>query len=493
VRDFSRRIRIAFTGVRNTVSVFRTLCTLTRIETSRLGNTTADFGDLAADVLPLSESIQRSGEGVLEAAARLDESVQGAIARGAELRRSQTEQLPGLISGINQGLQAFEERRRRALETSGHQASEYKALAGAMDNVVSSIQFHDITRQQVENVLHALRPLASVRDAKRSASGETRALLTLQAAQLARAAEIFASSVERMEADLDSVSTRGQSMAEGCRNLMGDSTDENGSFFVRMEGRFTAILNLLGKCTQAQSEMEDTAGTLRETIDKMRTSVSEIRNVELGIQRIAINATIRATHIGPAGDALNVIAEVMQRLALDSNSHTEAVHEALDAMSDAVNCAAGGTCEETAAARAGADRAIEEMRSRVLEMHASSESTFSRVEQIAVLSARLASEIATLRAGFTAGRVFAEVVAGARRELERVGERGGIEHGGIEHGETAAMAQSRHLENLVETYTMQTQRDVHESVVRGAERIAQSGAGVEILEDGDLGGNVELF
>ena len=63
VGELSHRIRLAFSGLRNTVTVFRTLCTLTRIETSRLGGASAGFSDLADEVAPLSESIQATGEG----------------------------------------------------------------------------------------------------------------------------------------------------------------------------------------------------------------------------------------------------------------------------------------------------------------------------------------------------------------------------------------------------------------------------------------------
>ena len=101
VRDLSCRIRLAFAGLRNTVSIFRTLCTLTRIETSRLGNTGADFGDLAAEVRPLSESIQASGRGVLEASSRLDQGVQSAIRSGSDLRVRQLKELPALIAGCH--------------------------------------------------------------------------------------------------------------------------------------------------------------------------------------------------------------------------------------------------------------------------------------------------------------------------------------------------------------------------------------------------------
>src|SRR5579871_703473 len=79
VHGLSCRIRHAFGGLRNMVSAFRALCTLTRIETSRVGKEGNDFGDLAAEVAPLSESIQTSGEGVLEVASQLDREIQCAI------------------------------------------------------------------------------------------------------------------------------------------------------------------------------------------------------------------------------------------------------------------------------------------------------------------------------------------------------------------------------------------------------------------------------
>ncbi len=62
--------------------------------------------------------------------------------------------------------------------------------------------------------------------------------------------------------------------------------------------------------------MDATATGLQETIGRMRSAVDQIRGTEIQIQRISTNATIRATHIGAGGVALNKIAEVMQHLAL---------------------------------------------------------------------------------------------------------------------------------------------------------------------------------
>jgi hypothetical protein len=134
VRELSGRIRLAFGGLRNTVSVFRTLCTLARIETSRLRSTGVGLADLAAEIMPLSESIQASGEGILQAASRLIEAVQSTIQNGSDLRLRQLRELPTLVSGITGSLQSWEERQRRAAESSVRHAAQYAALCEAAAN-----------------------------------------------------------------------------------------------------------------------------------------------------------------------------------------------------------------------------------------------------------------------------------------------------------------------------------------------------------------------
>jgi methyl-accepting chemotaxis protein len=493
VHELSCRIRLAFAGLPNTVSVFRTLCTLTRIETSRLGSIGADFGDLAAEVRPMSESIQSSGEGVLKAASRLDEGVQSAMRSGSELRARQLKELPALISGVIGSLHSFDERRQRAAEASAHQAARYGALCGAVENVVSSVQFHDITRQQIEHVVQALRQLRSGCESGRGRPGSlppgARSILALESSQLSAAAGVFASSLASMERDLESIAVRVQDMAEASRALMGISESDKDSFFLRMEGDFTAILKMLDTCTAAQAEMGSTAANLAETIGRMRESVAGIRGIEIRIQRIATNATIRAAHIGAAGNALNVIAEVMQRLALDSNANTEDVAGALDTMSDAASRVSGGRADAASGAEASTDGVTGEMRDAVGELHSLSESSFARVNQIAGLGARLAGELGAVRGGLSAGPLFARVVDRARGELERIAAQAG--EGALEGVEAAP---ARQLASLAQHYTMQRERDVHESVARRAALpVVPTEASRTALAEGDLGDNVELF
>ncbi len=158
----------------------------------------------------------------------------------------------------------------------------------------------------------------------------------------------------------------------------------------------------------------------------------------------------------------------------------------LGTMSDNAGAVSGSAGTE---GRAAADQVVEHMRRTAGELHASSESSFSRVSQIAALGSRLALEISAVRGGLTAGGMFSEVVDRVRNELAGIG---------LPAGHAAAAGDSastkRHLDHIAKTYTMQSQRDVHESMLAGVSTPAPTPAASKATpgEDG-LGDNVDLF
>lgn len=488
VREHSTRLRKAFSGLTNMVAVFRSLCTLTQIETARLGGAGADLGHLAAEVRPLSESIQASGEAVVASSKRLDQAVQRATHKGSELRVTQLQEMPQLIASVLASLGSFEERRRLALEVSGRQAVEYAAVCEAIDDLVGSIQFHDITRQQVEHVLEALRRFRSaLRGAGTGYSPlETHTVLTLQSSQLAEASRLFAQSIERMDRDLESIGRRLQHASQAVREVAGVSTEGGDSFFLKMEAQFGKIANMLNRCVAAQAEIEGAAASLAETIGGMRASASEIRGTEIQIQRISTNATIRATHIGASGIALNKIAEVMQHLALESNASTEEAAGALEAMSEASAQISRPDSEQSV--QEATSGVAAEMQNALSGLHASSESSVERVDHIAKLGAQLAEEIGALRARTSVGQVFADVVGRVRSQLEAMGA-----EATASSSENSAVAASEQLEHLAKTYTMQRQRDVHESVVGTTATPEPRSEPKAASGESDFGDNVDLF
>jgi methyl-accepting chemotaxis protein len=266
-----------------------------------------------------------------------------------------------------------------------------------------------------------------------------------------------------MESDLESIAARVHEMAESARTLLGFSEGERDSFFSNMEVCFKRILQAANSCAAGRSAIQSTVSELTAAVATMHEAVQEIRAIEIQIQRIALNANIRSAHIGAPGDALNVIADRMHHVALDSNRNTEEVAGLLDSMREATRVVSRDAPDT--------GDPLAELRREISDLHVSSESSFKYVHQVAALGSELGAALRSARAELKVGPVFAETVARARGALDRI------------DGDTASGPAD--LEEFARHYTMHAEREVHESVVRGETMAAVAPEG--------LGDNVELF
>ena len=111
-------------------------------------------------------------------------------------------------------------------------AAQYSAILQAFKKVIVSIQFHDLTRQQVEHVIEVLRRLCSGSEREKGAA----TVLAIQSSQLADAGEKFAASVVSVERNLADIAELVLKMADESRTSSGHSEEEKNSFFSELEG-----------------------------------------------------------------------------------------------------------------------------------------------------------------------------------------------------------------------------------------------------------------
>lgn len=482
LQNHSGRIPAAFSQLRSRVLSFRTLCTLIRIESSRIGHLGTGFEGLAEAVKPLSEDIHVSGEHILEASIQLDETIREALRNGSSIQTRQIHQVHGLIENVGASLQALEERRRKVHEASLRQSERHHAVCEAIDRLVESVQFHDITRQQIEHVIDSLRQIRS------GSATHPRIIIRLQISQLCSAETAFTDSVERIRTGLNEIAAGVREMAQTGVNLIAVDPTDHDQFFEHIDQSFAAIGRAIAACSAGSVQIQTTATGLTATMERMLESVREIERLEIEITRIALNASIHAAQIGGAGNALNSIADGMHGLVQESRRNTQDAKEALEAMAD---CAAtilqGGH-------PAGDDLLVDkdvlaEFRTAFRTLQASRVASVSLVHQIRALGAGLDTDVHAVLEQFTAGKLLSDTVNGACAALQRVEEE-------FETDATEPQAFPLDLENFASRYTMQAERDVHRAM---ADRGASSSDEEEQIPvpvtsgEADFGQNVEFF
>jgi methyl-accepting chemotaxis protein len=489
------RLKETLSGFTDTVSSFRTLSVLTRIETARLGKAGAGFGNLAEDVRLLATDVEARVEHALGSTALLLPPLEEAMQIVARLERGQTKDLPVVISGVLTNLAAFRDKQRQVRESSMRLGARYDSISTAFKQLIVSIQFHDITRQQVQHVIDTLRQVFSGSpDGDGSASrASAAATVLLQSRQLADAGEKFAASVASVARNMDEIAQHVLEMAGESRLLSGLSEDETHGFLLEMEKISTAILASLSHCSSTQGSIYAASGDLAGLIRRTHGPVEEIRAIENQLRRMALNAAVRAAHLGAAGNVLGVLAASMQEFASECKARSRCLTETLGAMSAAAIRLSGQDGSQPGGSSCAPDGDLEPMRAAVAELHSSSERSFAQIARILSCGERLSHDLAATRRSFTVGDVFAKAIVRARTMLEEIGGQAwsGLPDNGV-------AAPERDLADLARIYTMRAEREVHEAVAREVAGATPASAETVLVESppgegGEFGVNVEFF
>ena len=496
MRQQADRLKHTLAEFEGTASSFQALGVLTQIETARLSGSGADFGSLAADVKVAARNIRTRVKSALDTGVHLIQPIESLLRDVSALEKGQAQDLPLLISGALAGLASFRDIQNKTCEVSLRLGTRYDAISEAFTKLIVSIQFHDITRQQVEHVTEALRRLCSEsRPDSGNESGDARdaVVLAVQSMQLADAGEKFAAMAASVTDNLAQIAAQVLEMADETRALSGLSSGETNSFFLQMEQGCTAILASLSHCAAAQSGIQAASGGLSGTIDQMRGPIEEIRAIETHMRRMAMNARISAFHLGAAGDALGVLAGAVQQLSSECKERSELLVGALGSLSEVTTelSSQGGAVDATGGG--SQDAAQEAMRLAVAELHSSSESSFVEIAKITGRCGSLREDLSAIRQSFSVGPLFAEAVSRARGTLDGIVEE---TQSGFSKDDAELFEQG--LADFRRHYTMQSERDVHDSVVRAAAgrlSVAELAEQPELppKEAGALDDNVEFF
>ena len=459
MRQEAGRLRHTLAGFEEIVSELNAIGILTRIEIARLGNNATDFGSLASEMKLLTGSVQLKVKKAVETGVLLISPIENAMESIAALDERQVRDLSVAFDNLS----SFQDIQSRARDSSARLKARCEEISNAFRKLIVSIQFHDMTRQLVEHVIGVLRRLCSESEDANGRSADARrvtaAVLALQSSQLDDAAMKFASSVGSIVHFLGEVAFLIGEMVDESQTLSGGSKDGENTYFLQMERGCTSILDNIRLLADADSETMLTGVRMEENIGRMRGSIEEIRIIETQMKYMAMNAAIVATHIGEAGDTINVLARSVSGKAEASRERSESIFRVLSSLTETAG-RLFGLNELTATAGRGTHNESEQgMLMAVAELHTSGERSIARIAGIIGSGTHLRDELSTARRNFSVGAVFAAAIESARGTLGNVGD---TVQAGLAQDSSQPLAGA--LKDYATHYTMQSERDVHERV-----------------------------
>jgi len=476
LRDSAQRLRHVFAGFDNTVISFHVLAVLARIETARLGESGAGLVHLVEEMRGCGDDIASRTERFLATAASLGCRVEAELDRISELDARELQALRPLTEAVARDFAALRSRRELGAAAATRLGEQFAQVTEAIGGVVTAVQFHDITRQQIEHVIESLRQLHdSAGNTRRGPpAAQEAAVLGLQVAQLENAQRTFLESIGRIDRQLESVAHRVGEMAAESERLTGQSQGQNETFFAGMAARFAGILKAARECQSCEVGARTALEDLRQALAALGAALVDIQVIEFHLKRVSLNAAVQAVHLGGAGEPFNAVAVAMHGLQSDCENRSRQSRAELDSIDAAIRGAGDNGMQSPSRERAGMETVVIELRQRMEEMHAANERGLASFQEIGALVGRLSAEIQAARQHLAESRAGAEIVDDCCARLRTVS---GVASG-VPLGELAQWTQN---------YTMRTEHEVHRELTGAG--LSEAGPAAA----GPAAGELELF
>lgn len=322
-------------GFKRIAQTLQFLGVSTRIESTQLGGRAGiEFKTLTDDVDTLAKLIDTKTVSILDNSKSLTTLIQKIINRSKKLLKTQQTSSVNILKDARSNLESLINLNGKSSRVSAQLAERSSEIYQNIAEVVTSMQFHDITRQQIENVGKAMKDIQrKTMELKKDNGAISRnqqmdlicwvsELCQLQLSQLPYARDEFVNAVNHMIENLKGIATNITTMINELLDINSSTNQSDTSFLSRIEEGITTIIKSLNEDNKIGKEIST---SVTETVNSMTVFVNDIEEISAKIEMIALNAQVKAANSGEQGRTLCVTAEAIQQLSLDTRSQSAAM------------------------------------------------------------------------------------------------------------------------------------------------------------------------
>lgn len=484
-------------GFQKMTKALRMLGISTKIESARMGDAGLGFVTLAKDVQKLSDQVNDKSSNILKHRQELSASISQNLRAVRDSEKNQETTLDNVLAGISSSLEELISINERCCRFGSLVSSVSSDVSKNISEIVSSMQMHDMTRQQVEHIVEALEKLLKKMDDYSSSDAESIKNLVvevgdvceLQEAQLRFASSELCGAVTIVVDNLRDVAGQQEQLAAETLSATGNNNSDNGSFMETLSRGMNTVTIVLVQCAAADQKMSEILIHVANTLQEVTGFVTDIEEIGTEIDLIALNSQVKAALTGTEGAALGVLAEAVKRLSLDAISQTNAVSGTLKEINSATEHLFKEANQET-----------EELKNSVGIMDVELKDILNQLgkmnSEMNGLLANLSLRVCSLTADIDKTTSAIDVHKRISLMADEVTEKLATIVNSARQIEPASNEFKNNLKFMEERYTMESERHIHEAIAR-----KRSGIDVTTIKtkegssnsDSEFGDNVDLF
>lgn len=292
-----------------TVRAVGMLTVTAKVCASGLGAMGEDFSAFTSEIARLFDLSRRSLEGFQQAVVRLQEDLQGGLARQAGFARQQADAIQSVPAALAEGAAALSRRLQAGAEAASDMREQVGELGRQAAEAMLLLRSEDGTLDTLEQVGQALLALPAGRGAEPwGEAGHRHAARLLGVAEAQEAWWLrLTESLRALPAELGRVAATG---AEIC-----GAAERRGGVLGMLEPHVRQAAVLLRDFRAAQAEVEGVARGIATAVAQLVAHIGTVRGLETDLRLMSLNMTLKSGRLHDAGRTLHTIARELRTCA----------------------------------------------------------------------------------------------------------------------------------------------------------------------------------
>jgi hypothetical protein len=322
-------------GFKDQVSSLRMLKMLTNIQSASLAGR-GGFSNVATDIGNLSQNVQARSTAIIAKITGLRSDLTKAVGMVAAFAGRQQHLGKMVIASMRKDIATLAAMNTNCSGGTGDVSREAGAILHEVNNLVVSLQFQDITRQQMEHSRDALEVVRGQFHGDSSGGGtdigNAAGICALQSAQLTHSAAELQAAVRDIATSLRSIAVRAGASAASVHGLFVLADEVGQASIGDIERELASISDAFAENLVTNRNLTATMLSVTVAMEEITAFAEDINFMGTEIRLIALNAIIKAIQAGRDGVAFSVIAESVKRQSVELCTQAGAVVANIEAI-----------------------------------------------------------------------------------------------------------------------------------------------------------------
>jgi methyl-accepting chemotaxis protein len=341
------KLKELFQEFARVIKALRMLGISTRIESARLGEYGRGFTSLADDVDKLVARIEESSAEISNRSNEIIATTLKVQSGTKKLFTSQHCLLDQVVSSLAGNIDDLASIVEQANRVSDELIVHSEQIASSTSTAVTSLQFHDIVRQQIEHVEECARDAVELIHQYMAAEHSEYSLqqvLTfvlqiakIQAHQLESGSEQFEKAVLDFKSQVEHIAAIVDLFMQAIHGFNAKGQKDQGSVLDVIRSSMDQVIDNVHHFVTGMQEQQRLIIPVADTVKDMDSAAREVQDLGDEIELISLNASIKSAGVGNKGLAMGVLAHEIQRLSMRTKEHTLQVLKVLAGLADTSN------------------------------------------------------------------------------------------------------------------------------------------------------------